>query len=187
MEEKKNKIIKIAFDLDGVVIDKPPFVPKKLLEWLFRGGKKDIFSCRYPDHKLDQTLRKFSHFYLFRPPLKKNLSFLKKMAENPGNELYIISSRYSFLMKETKSWFKKRKIDGLFKKVFLNEKNLSPHLFKESILRELRPDIFIDDDVLLIQYLQNKQLPIKFFCYSTIKANNKGIKFIKNLKEIFDQ
>lgn len=166
MVEKKNKKIKIAFDLDGVIIDKPPLIPKKLLEWLFREGEKDIFSCRYPQGKVNQSLRKISHFYLFRPPIKKNLVFLKKIAKDKKIELYVVSSRYSFLNKETKKWFEKRGIDGLFKKVFTNNNDLLPHLFKEKVLKELKPDLFIDDDKDIINYLKEKIPDVKFYCFN---------------------
>jgi len=161
----RQKKIKIAFDLDGVIIDKPPFIPKSLLEWLFRGGTGDIFSCRYPTCKVDQLLRKISHFYLFRPPIKKNITFLKKLSKNKQFEFFVISSRYSFLTNETKNWFQKREIDGLFKKIYLNTNDLKPYLFKEKILKELKPDIFIDDDKEIISYLKEKIPHVRFYYF----------------------
>lgn len=163
--EKKKKTIKIAFDLDGVIIDKPLFVPKKVIEWLFRGGAKTIFSCHYPDCKIDQLARKISHFYLFRPPIKKNTVFLKNLSRNKRFKFLIISSRYSFLENETKNWFKQWKIDGLFRAIHLNNNNLKPYLFKEKILEELKPDVFIDDDKEIIDYLKKRLSETKFIFF----------------------
>ena len=160
------KKIKIAFDLDGIIIDKPPFVPKKLLERLFRGGGKNGLYYRFPKAKFEQWIRKISHYYLFRPPINKNITFIKKIAKERNYELYIVSSRYSFLKKETENWLKKKELTGLFKKVFLNLNDAQPHLFKESVLKELKPDIFIDDDSLIADYLNNRLPTIRIYYYS---------------------
>ncbi len=172
--EKQNKEIKIAFDLDGVIIDKPPLIPKKLLERLFRGKNKNGLHYRFPHSKLEQRIRKISHFYLLRPPIRQNIKFIRGLAKNKKYELYIISGRYSFLEKETDIWLEKRKIRNLFKKIFINYKNDQPHLFKEKIINEIRPDIFIDDDGLLSDYLAEKVRP-RIYCFSRfpcIKAQN---------------
>lgn len=160
------KKIKIAFDLDGVIIDKPPLIPKKLLEWLFRGRRKNGLHYRFPHSKFEQRIRKISHFYLFRPPIRKNIEFIKKLAIDPKYEFYIISGRYSFLKKETERWLEKRKIDGVFKEIFINLKDEQPHLFKEKKLKEIRAEIFVDDDNLLANYLEEK-LKMKIYCFSS--------------------
>jgi len=157
--------IRIAFDLDGVIIDKPPFIPKKLLEWLFRGPRKDGLHYRFPTTKFEQWIRKLSHFWLFRPPIKKNIEFIKNLAKDPKYELYIVSGRYSFLEKETKKWLEKWKLTGIFKEIFINLKNEQPHLFKERILKKNGIQIFVDDDELISLYLSKKNIG-KIFCYS---------------------
>jgi len=160
------KKIKIAFDLDGVIIDKPPLVPKKLIEWLFRGFKKNGLHYRFPHSKIEQRIRKFSHYYLFRPPIKKNIEFIKKLAKEKKYELYVISGRYSFLKEETEKWLKKRKIDSIFKQVFINLSNEQPHLFKEKKLKEIKAEIFVDDDYLIVNYLTDKISDCRIFCFS---------------------
>ena len=168
------KIQKIAFDLDGIIIDKPPLIPKKLLERLFRGKNKNGLHYRFPHSKLEQKIRKLSHFYLLRPPINQNIKFIRDLAENKKYELYIISGRYSFLEKETEIWLEKRKIKNLFKKIFINLENEQPHMFKEKVLKLIKPGIFIDDDGLLSDYLVEK-VKSKIYCYSHIpctKAQN---------------
>lgn len=175
--------IRIAFDLDGVIIDKPPLISKKLLEWLFRGGKRDGLHYRFPHSKLEQRIRKISHFYLFRPPIKKNIEFIRQLAKDKKYELYIISGRYSFLKKETKIWLEKRKIKDLFEGIFLNLKDEQPHLFKEKILKQIKPEVFVDDDSLLADYLVEKNFG-KIFCYSKDNQCLKA-KAIRRLDELF--
>lgn len=174
------KKIIIAFDLDGVIIDKPPLIPKKLLERLFRGKTNHNLHYRFPKSKLEQLIRKISHFYLFRPPIKENIDFVKNLSQNSKYEIYAVSGRYSFIKDETEAWFKKRKMDNVFKQVFLNQENEQPHLFKEKKLREIGAQIFIDDDGLLADYLAEKLKNIKIFCFS----KNPDCKIAKNINKL---
>lgn len=160
------KKIKIAFDLDGVIIDKPPLIPKRILERLFRGHTNHELHYRFPKSGLEQLIRKISHFYLFRPPIEENIDFVDRLSKDSKYEIYAISGRYSFLKKETEAWFKKRRIDNVFKQVFLNAENEQPHLFKEKKLREIGVGIFVDDDELLADYLATKLKDTKIFCLS---------------------
>lgn len=150
--------IKIAFDLDGIFIDKPPFISKDLLESLFRGTKcqKNNPCYRFPQSKIEQYIRKISHYYLLRPPIKKNIKFLKKINQTKKYQIYLISSRYSFLEKETYSWLKKRNIDKCFYKIILNKKNQQPHAFKKKEIKKIKPSFYFEDDPLIVKYLGKK-------------------------------
>ncbi len=156
----------IAFDLDGVIIDKPPLVPKSFLEWMFHGNSGNKLYYRFPRSKAEQLIRRLSHYYLFRPPIQKNLAFINKIASENGYDLYAVSGRYSFLKKETANWLEKRGLSQVFKKVFLNEDDGQPHFFKEKILKELKADIFVDDDEALADYLARKLKTTKVFCFN---------------------
>lgn len=177
--------IRIAFDLDGVIIDKPPLISKKLLERLFRRGGKEGLHYQFPKSKLEQRIRKLSHFYLFRPPIKKNVEFIRNLAKNSKYELYIISGRYSFLEKETENWLEKRMIKDLFKGIFLNLEDEQPHLFKEEILKKIGAEVFVDDDYLLADYLTEKLKITKVLCYSPGESNlSKKAVDIKKIEEL---
>ena len=158
----RKKKIKIGFDLDGVIIDKPPFVPKRIIEWLFKGSGQGL-NYRFPSCPIEQRVRKLSHFYLLRPPIKKNLTIVKNFSQNPNYELYLISSRYLFLAEETRSWLQKRGIEGLFKKTCFNFDNQQPHLFKEEKLKKLGLDIYLEDDELIADYLKKRLKKTKIF------------------------
>ncbi|MBN1169137.1 hypothetical protein JXA63_04575 [Candidatus Woesebacteria bacterium] len=169
MGNKKTKII--AFDLDGVVIGKPPLIPKNLIEFLYRGRINHKLSYRYPNSRLEIKIRKFSHFPYFRFPIKQNITLIKKLAKK--NTLYVISSRYSFLEQETFRWLDHYKVKKYFKKIILNTKDEKPHLFKLDKLKKLKPDIFIEDDPLIVNYLKSKKIRCKtiHFIRSTSDLN----------------
>ncbi|KUK82644.1 MAG: hypothetical protein XD98_0542 [Microgenomates bacterium 39_6] len=158
----QRKKIKIGFDLDGVIVGRPPLVPKRFLERLFRGGKEGLV-YRFPDNKINRFLRKLSHHYFFRPPIKDNLTFLKKLAQDPDVEVYLISGRYGFLKKETQEWLDRWGVNNGLAGIFLNEENLPPHIFKEKILKKLDLDVYLEDDEQIVSFLKEKIPQTKFY------------------------
>jgi len=152
----KTEKIRVAFDLDGVIIGKPPLIPGKVLEWFVREQNSKNPRFRYPKFFGERWLRWFSHYHSFRPPIKENFELVKRLSKDKSYELFVISGRYRFLKKRTEKWFKVHKIDGIFKEVHLNLKNEQPHVFKEKVLKKLKPDIFFEDDELIVNYLNKK-------------------------------
>jgi hypothetical protein len=152
----KRKITRIGFDLDGVIIGKPPFVPIFLMDLLVRSHENKELSYRFPNTRFERFVRWFSHHPIFRPPIKKNINLIHELYKNKNYELYVVSSRYSFLEKRTKQWFDYYCFDGLFKKIYINLKDEQPHLYKEKMINNLRLNVFIDDDLLLLEYLKKR-------------------------------
>ncbi|MBU1132648.1 hypothetical protein KKG08_00025 [Patescibacteria group bacterium] len=144
--------IRVGFDFDGVIVNKPPLISKKLVEKLFKGCRKGLH-YRFPGFKIEQLIRKLSHFYLFRPPFRKNLELIKELGKKEGYELYLVTSRYSFLESETYNWIKKRGLNNIFSKYILNTKDEQPHIFKKETLKKLNLDYYFEDDPLIVKYL----------------------------------
>lgn len=196
----------IGFDLDKIFIDYPPFLPAKLIDWLYKHDPKEIIlekeglktllseekfngkplAYHIPKSSLGIFLRKLSHFYLFRPKIKSNIHFLHHFSQNSHHQLYLVSSRYSFLKDITFSILKRYHISPYFNKIFLNEKNEQPHLFKEKIIKKMQMQLYIDDDIYLLKYLQKRCPNTKFFWYNPANPKNppQGIINIKKLSEI---
>lgn len=151
-----NKKIRLGIDLDGVIVGKPFFVPKSLLEWLHRSHTNHNKKYRFPKTKIEIWIRILSHHWLLRPAIKENLKIIKKLSERKGLEIYVISSRYSFLKNRTKSWFEKNGISDRFTKVCLNLKDKQPHVFKEEQIKKNRIDYFLEDDPVTSNYLKKK-------------------------------
>ena len=89
--QSDSKKIRIGFDMDGVIVGKPFFVPKNLLEWLVRSHSHSKTNYRFPNFKTEAWLRRKSHHWFLRPPMKKNLQVIKNISEKKNIKIYIIS------------------------------------------------------------------------------------------------
>ncbi|MBI5123479.1 hypothetical protein HZA75_06500 [Candidatus Roizmanbacteria bacterium] len=177
----------IGFDLDKIFINTPSFVPDKLIDRLYKkGGNGDLW-YRIPG-PVEQSFRKLTHLPFMRPAIKKNIAFLKTISRK-NNKLYLISSRYKFLKPETETIVKKYNFIKFFNDRFFNFQNKQPHIFKNEIIKKLKLDIYIDDDLSLLKYVAKNNPQIKFFWLNngSQKINlPKNIIAIKNLPEIFN-
>ncbi|OGH12974.1 MAG: hypothetical protein A2776_03000 [Candidatus Levybacteria bacterium RIFCSPHIGHO2_01_FULL_40_10] len=181
----KTVVNRIAFDFDGVFVDHPPFIPKGVIESLYK-KKQDHLSYRMPG-KLEQKIREISHSPFLRLPINDHLEALKKISAGGGKVLYLISSRFSFLKQKTDEWDKRNKISQYFKKVYFNFGDEQPHLYKERILRSEKIDKFIDDDLDLLLYLAGRNPKVKFYWLTRdVKQKNlpQNIYKIKTLEEL---
>jgi hypothetical protein len=144
--------MRIGFDLDRIFINYPPFVPSKLIDWLYR-NHTDRLSYRIPHLLPEIWLRKLSHLPIFRPAMRDNVRFVQELGKDKKHQLFLISGRYSFLHDQSFGILKKYGLITPFEKIYLNDKNEQSHLFKSRIIKEEKIDLFIDDDADLINYL----------------------------------
>ena len=148
---------KIGFDLDGVLIDKPPLIPRWLLHRLFKGSRQK-FDYHCPACGWNRLIRIWSHHPWLRPPINENINFLKELARDKEVEIYLISSRYSFLKKATQRILRRRGINHCFVRAVINDNNQSPLLFKEEVLTRFGIEVYFEDDPEVVEYLR-KRLP----------------------------
>jgi len=172
------KNIKIGIDLDGVIVNKPFFVPKKLIEWLFRAHSNHDKKYRIPTSKIEIAIRKISHHWLIRPPINKNIKIIKKLAKAKNIDAYLVSGRYNFLQEKTNKWLKINGLAKLFPTPFINLKNQQPHLFKEAAANKLELDYFFDDDPIIIDYFGNVNPKLKA-CLTSNKNNTELEKLLE--------
>jgi uncharacterized HAD superfamily protein len=166
------KELRVGFDLDGVIVDKPFFMPKPIIEWLYRAHNGNHKKYRYPKYKTEIWLRQFSHHWFFRKPLKNNLKEIKNFIKNKEATAFIVSSRYNFLKERTLAWFNYHELNGFFQSININFSNQQPHVSKEKTIRKLNLDYYFDDDRITIDYLKNKIPQTEFFL---VKNNLKDL------------
>lgn len=171
----------IGFDLDKIFVDYPPFIPNWVIDKLYKERDNGVLLYRIPG-RFEQKLRQLSHQPFLRPPLKHNLSFLQVLAKNNTHTLYLISSRFGFLKKQTERLSKKQNFNSIFKKLYFNYDNEQPHEFKNKILKQLKIDRYIDDDLSLLKYLAKNNPSSKFYWLNS--SINKEIE--KNIIAVTD-
>jgi len=175
---------KIAFDFDKVFVDYPPFISSSIIDFFYKKNNRKL-SYRLPGN-FEQRVRILSHYYLFRPPIKKNIEALAKIASNKDIETYIISSRFSFLKKKTNDWNRRNNISKYFSKMFFNYKDEQPHVFKEKILLSEKIDKFIDDDYELVLYLSKRNPNISFFWITNKHPRTKLPTNVVKIKDLYE-
>jgi hypothetical protein len=177
--------MKIGFDLDGIFIGTPPLVSRKLLEKFYKTKSNGKLRYRIPSYP-EQLFRKLTHLPFLRPPLKENIAFLKSLS-NKGHRLYLITSRYSFLEKETRRLLKTQGLDKAFDTIYLNGENQQAHLFKDALIKKLKLDIHIDDDIALINFIAKENPETKFFWFNPDREKKslaKNVFSIVKLEEV---
>lgn len=149
--------MRIGFDLDKIFIDYPPLIPDGIIDRLYRKKANGELLYRIPS-KPEQFFRKLSHASYLRPPMQTNITFLKSLPKNKY-QLYLISSRFGFLQKQTISLMRKLGLDQIFDEMYFNFENKQPHIFKNEIMKQLHLDIYVDDDIYLLKYIakENKK------------------------------
>lgn len=178
--------VKIGFDFDRIFVSYPPFVPSWLIESLYKyRNKKQGVTYRIPG-KAEQKIREISHASFLRSPIKPNITALKKIFTSEKYQIYLISSRFSFLKKQTKKWDEKNKLSKYFEKMYFNFTDKQPNVFKDEIIKKEKITKFVDDDLDLLNYLSEKNPEIDFYWLSPKKKVPPlppKIKHIKTLDE----
>jgi len=175
----------VGFDLDKIFIDFPPLIPSRIIDSFYKEKTNHELKYRIPS-KIEQIIRVFSHHPLFRPPIIKNIEYVKNLTLK-NNKYYLISSRFGFLKKRTDNLIKRYRFDKIFNTMYFNYENKQPHQFKNDVIRKLDLDMYVDDDLQLLKYLMDKNAETKFFWLN--KKSSKPLKgnlfAIKNLSEMF--
>jgi hypothetical protein len=176
----------IGFDLDKIFINLPPLVPSTAIDLFYKEKTNHKLRYRIPS-RLEQIVRIISHHPFFRSPITENLEYIKNINAKNINHYYLVSSRFGFLKKRTDDLIKKHNLDKIFKAMYFNYGNQQPHEFKNEIIKKLNLDIFVDDDLQLLEYLIAENPKIKFFWLNdkVSKQLKKNLFAIKNLSEIF--
>ncbi len=175
----------IGFDLDNVFIDTPPFIPDSIIDRLYRKQSTKKLTYRFPS-PFEQSIRKISHLSIFRPALTENIAMCKKRRKKTDT-FFLISSRYEFLKPQTKNVITKYQLDKLFDTMVFNFENKQPHIFKDSVLKKLAIDRYVDDDIHLLNFVAERNRKIKFFWLNNHvdKRMHKNLWAITHISQMF--
>lgn len=152
----------IGFDLDKIFINYPPLIPSWIIDKLYKEKSNGILKYRIPG-KIEQRIRQLSHTPFLRLPITQNVNYLKSLHLKNGNKLYLISSRFSFLKKQTEDLVKRNGFDKIFTVLSFNYEDKQPHLFKNKLIKQHNINIYVDDDLALLKYLSKNNPKTHFF------------------------
>lgn len=153
--------MRIGFDFDKVFIDYPPLVPAVVVDRFYRKKTNGQLLYRIPSRP-EQLFRKLTHLSYLRPIISENVTFLQSIPKQ-NHHLFLVSSRFGFLEQITKRLVKKYGFDELFDEMFFNFDNKQPHLFKSDIIKKLKLDMYVDDDLPLLRYVARHNKKTKFY------------------------
>lgn len=152
------KTLKVGFDLDGVILYNPIRIfrgaAKKFLKPMkssFLHQEKDSFY--FPKSNLEKLLWKILHKTSFK--INKGYEDLRMISKNKKIKLYLITGRYGFLKNDYENWLKKISAESIFTECYLNKNNLQPNEFKEKMIKKLKLDIYVEDNLDIIEKLNS--------------------------------
>jgi uncharacterized HAD superfamily protein len=182
MTENTQKIIKVGFDLDGVIL----YNPLPLLRPIFKAartimsGKKAIGSF-VPKTPAEEFMNNF--FIRASMFVAPGLQDIKKLVEDKKIKAYIITARHSKLKQGYEKWVSKINAQGDFEGCYYNSNDLEPFEFKKKMIRDLQLDVFIEDNWDVVQALNNYQ-GVKVFWISNIF--DRGIQYVYKFKNLIE-
>lgn len=178
-----NKILRIGFDLDGVLLYNPARIIRPIMSFTKKHIlKRDLNRFYYPKNRIEKLIWWFLHKSSLWP--SSGIGELITLIKQKKINAYIVSARYELLEKDFTHWINIIDPDKSFSGYFYNNKNDQPQLFKEKMIKKLNLDIFVEDNWDIVKHLNSniKNLPtgsqsqkIKIFWIYNIL--DRGIKY----------
>ena len=186
----KNKVLKVGFDLDGVLLYNPARIFRPIIYFIKKYIlKRNTNQFYYPKNKLEQLIWLFLHKSSLFPA--KGINEIKQLIKEKKIKAYVISARYESLKEDFLFWKKKIDPENLFSSWYYNEKNNQPHLYKEKMIKKLNLDIFVEDNWDIAKYLKTQNSKLKtekktkiFWIYNLLDRKIKYQYKFKSLKEV---
>ncbi|MCR4264404.1 MAG: hypothetical protein NUV98_06840 [Candidatus Roizmanbacteria bacterium] len=158
------KVLRIGFDFDGVIA----YNPLRVLRRPAMGMKQFFFPSSeltfpIPRQKTFRFLWELAHETSFFPSY--GFAELKRLLRGKKIEAYILTGRFSFLEDNLRRWLVKWNADNMFTGIYVNKEFEQPHHFKEQMLKKLKLDYYVEDNLDIVTYLLTSK---------QIKANRKN-------------
>lgn len=179
------EILRVGFDLDGVILYNPirtlrPLASllKFLKPYLFHEKSESFY---FPNSPLEKFIWRQLHKTSFC--VADGYQDVKKLSKKV--DTYLITSRYDFLKKDFNYWVKKLKAQSIFKSCYYNSANMQPNVFKQQMIKKLNLDYFVEDNWGIIKKLNGSLKKTKILWLSNFLDRNIDYKYkFFNLKEI---
>lgn len=167
MAKQMHKILKVGFDLDGVLLYNPARIARPIIVFL----KKLIIPKEKNKFHLPKTgLQKFIWLLLHKTSfiVAPGYSEIKNLVIQKKIKVYIISARYEALKTDFNYWLNKLDAKKYFSSCHYNNNDEQPHLFKEKTIKQLDLDIFVEDNWDIVNHLAKKSKTKVFWIYNLL-------------------
>lgn len=164
------KKLKVGFDFDGVIVYNPFRVarhPITLFKRLVLKQRKTKFTI--PRTPLQKWLWAILHESSIIPA--QGLPLARQLIEDDAIEAYLISGRFSYLEKSLLVWLERNQVRHLFRSIHVNRADEQPHLFKERMLKDLHLDVFIEDNLDIVEHLTKRGKTQIYWIYNLLDRN----------------
>jgi len=155
--DRSNHIIKVGFDMDGVLLYNPARLLRPLISQL---KKKDVCIHRkelefyVPQTRWEEIIWELFHkSSIFVAP---GLDQIQQYREQGLLDPYLITGRFAHLRKDFEKWQRKLNTAEVFNQALMNDQDEQPHLFKERKIKELGLEYFIEDNWDIVHYLSER-------------------------------
>lgn len=180
----KKQILKVGFDLDGVLLYNPARIARPIIVFLKKIFlKKEVNKFHYPQTKIQKLIWLMFHKVVFGPALGYNE--LKKLTKSKKIKAYIITGRNESLKDDFNQWMIKLEANKYFSGSYFNDKNEQPYLFKEKMIKKLKLDIYIEDNWDIVSYLNQKSKI--FWIYNILDRNIKYKHKFSSLEKVIQK
>lgn len=164
----QNKIMKIGFDLDGVILVNYSRVLRSLIS---RSKKAHLFPRKelefyHPNSLLEKFLWQLIHKSSFK--LASGFTQLEKLALAGKIDIYVVSARFACLANDTAKWREVINRKNAFKGIYFNDQDEQPHLFKKRMIEKLKLDYFVEDNWDVAAYLAKSQKKVQIWWLSNL-------------------
>ena len=151
----KKQILKVGFDLDGVLLYNPARIARPVIVFIKKiFFKKEVNKFHYPKTNLQKLVWLTFHKIVFGPAT--GYEELKKLIKAKRIKAYIITGRNESLKNDFNRWMKKLEANKYFSGCYFNDKNEQPYLFKEKMIKKLNLDIYVEDNWDIVRNINSK-------------------------------
>ena len=88
------------------------------------------------------------------------------MSQNPDYEFHLITARFGFLKGNLYGWLERNNLKNLFKTVNINEGYEQPHEYKLRMVKNLRLQYYVEDNLDIVVFLRDKVKVTIFWIYN---------------------
>ncbi len=148
------RIIKVGFDLDGVLLYNPTRVARPVIAKIKKLIGRDLNKFYYPKSRFEKFFWYLVHKSSLFPA--EGVEKIQVLIKSKKIKVYVISARYELFKNDFDSWIKQVDPNKNFSGYFFNDVNDQPQIFKEKMIRKLDLDVFVEDNWDIVSHLNTR-------------------------------